>query len=142
MILDTTYFLPLVGIEVDRDLLKAVDKGTVGLSYLDIGLSSITIFEVQAKAAKSGLDSEDIYRGINAILKTFDVIPFYIKNIVKVASELRERFNDYIDCIIMATAINYGGELATEDEDILSEKIFLKRRYGLKVYSYKDLMKH
>jgi len=141
MILDTTYFLPLIGIDVDENLLLAIDEGRAGIDYSDIELSLITIFELQAKASKLGINSEEVVRGINAILRSFKVIPFYEPEIVKIASQLRKLLKDYIDCIVVATAIIHGKELVTEDTDILAIKDKLRKEYNLRIYNYRNLMK-
>jgi hypothetical protein len=58
MIIDTTYLLPLIGIAIDTDLLKAiVEKRTrmsIGLDELRI--NSISLFELQAVGAKKGVN--------------------------------------------------------------------------------------
>ncbi len=141
MIVDTTYFLPLVGIDIDEDLLKAIDENQVRITFSDIKISLITIFELQAKAAKLGIDSDTVVKGINAILKSFEIIPFSESEIIRVSFKLREKLNDYIDCVIVATAVNHGKKLVTEDEDIISIRDLLRREYGLRVYTFRELLK-
>ena len=69
MILDMTYFLPLVGIEVKRNLLKAILDGKAMIKFDEIRLSEISLLEIIAKSAKLKIDVEDVIRGINAIIK-------------------------------------------------------------------------
>lgn len=141
MILDTTYFLPLIGIDIDTNLLKAIDNNKAILTFGDISLSLVTIFELQAKAAKLGISHDHVINGINAILKGFNVIPFFESDIIRTASELRKKLNDYIDCIIVASAVHHGGKLVTEDKGVLSKKGSLKKTYGIQIYTYKELLK-
>lgn len=55
MIIGTTYLLPLARIEVETDLLLALAERNIPADQLrleDIQINSISIFELQAKAAK------------------------------------------------------------------------------------------
>jgi len=52
LILDTTYLLSLARIGIDADPLEAIARGQVNLEIEDIAVSLISIFELQAKAAK------------------------------------------------------------------------------------------
>mgnify|MGYP000406751341 CR=1 FL=1 len=139
MILDTTYFLPLVGIKIRENLLLDIDLGRINLRFEDVSLSLITIFELQAKATKLKIPPERIFRGVRTIINSFNIIPFYEERIIKIASELKEMLNDYIDCIILATAISSKEGLITEDEDILGLKDQIKKKYKIEVLSYNQL---
>ena len=77
MILDTTYFLPLVGIEVKRNLLKAILDGKAMIKFDDIKLSEISLLEIIAKSAKLKIDVEDVIQGINAIIKKLQGYKFF-----------------------------------------------------------------
>lgn len=67
MILDTTYFLPIVGIEIEPGILKACLDGRTRFSLDDVRLSLISIFELQAKAAKLGVKAERVSKGVRTI---------------------------------------------------------------------------
>lgn len=77
MILDMTYFLPLVGIEVKRNLLKAILDGKAMIKFDEIRLSEISLLEIIAKSAKLKIDVEDVIRGINAIIKKLQGCKFF-----------------------------------------------------------------
>ncbi len=144
MIIDTTYLLPLARIDIRTDLLRAiVEKRTnIDLELNDLKISLISIFELQAKATKLGISPENISEAINVILNVFDTIPFYRADIIDTAYSLyRNYLNDYIDCIILATAIVLKESLITEDKRILSIKKRVKERYDIEIYSYDDLIK-
>ncbi len=144
MIIDTTYLLPLARIDIRTDLLRAiVEKRTIiDLELSDLKISLISIFELQAKATKLGISSENISEAINVILNVFDTISFYRADIIDTAYSLyRNYLNDYIDCIILATAIVLKESLITEDKRILSIKKRVKERYDIEIYSYDDLIK-
>jgi len=143
MIIDTTYLLPLARIDIRTDLLRAiVEKRTnIDLELNDLKISLISIFELQAKATKLGISPENISEAINVILNVFDTIPFYRADIIDTAYSLyRNYLNDYIDCIILATAIVLKESLITEDKRILSIKKRVKERYDIEIYSYDDLI--
>lgn len=57
MIIDTTYLLPLARIGVETDLLRAVVEGRVrrDVSLRNLKVNLISLFELQAKAAKLGV---------------------------------------------------------------------------------------
>ncbi len=144
MIIDTTYLLPLARIGIRTDLLKAVveKKLNIDLELSDLKINLISIFELQAKAAKLRISPKYVSEAINVILGVFDTIPFYRVDIINYAySVYRKYINDYIDCIILATAIALQEPLITEDERILSIRNTIKEQYNIEIYSFDDLIK-
>ncbi len=142
MIIDTTYLLPLARIGVRHDLLRAIVEGRVqGVSLSKLGVSLISLFELQAKAAKLGIPPEHVARAVRAILKSFMVIPFYSTKIIETAHELRTLMSDYIDCVIVATAVVTGEDLVTEDTVIHENSEHIEKKYGIRVLSYNKLMR-
>lgn len=141
MILDTTYLLPLVGVAVKNDLLRAIVEGRVKEITLDnLAVSQISLFEIQAKSVKLRVPVERVIRAIRAITSTLEVIPFYSKPVIKYSFELYELLGDYIDSVIVATAISTRKPLITEDKLILSHKSILEDKYKVKIYSYNDIL--
>ncbi len=142
MIIDTTYLLPLARIRVPTDLLKALieEKLNIEVELEELGISLISIFELQAKASKLGVPPKYVSIAIDTVFKVFNIVPYYRDDIVKTAHELREYINDYIDCIILATAITRQEPLITEDELILSIRDEIEERYNTKILSYRDLV--
>ncbi len=122
IVLDTTYFLPIVGVKVKHDFFSALERNEIFVDPREIYLSEITLFEAQAKAAKLGVPHRRVAEGIDAIREAFNVVPFYDPEIIRVSFKLRKILPDYIDCIILATAISKGYSLLTEDSDIHSNK--------------------
>ncbi|RLE92361.1 MAG: hypothetical protein DRN04_10460 [Thermoprotei archaeon] len=141
MIIDTTYLLPLARISINTDLLKAIAEKRlkVKISFSDLKVSLISLFELQAKASKLNIPPEYVSKAIDVILRNFTVVPFYQNKIISKAHELRRIIDDYIDCIIVATAVVLKEDLATEDRTILSVKNFIKKKYNIKVVKYKDI---
>jgi len=141
MIIDTTYLLPLARIDVDTDLLEAVVKGKVDIRMEEIAVSLISLFELQAKAAKLGVAPSIVSEALEAVNKAFRVIPFYAEEVVEVSFSLRKKIPDYIDCVILATAIVSGEDLATEDSLIHSKKGLIEKEYRVKIHSFSSLAK-
>lgn len=145
MIIDTTYLLPLARIEVETDLLLAIAEGRMTppnqLSLEEVTISSISIFELQAKAAKLGVKPEYVLSAIEEISETFKIEPYYSPKILTRAFELKQTLlPDYIDCIIVATAIESKDGLITEDTRITKKRGMLKEKYDLTLKTYRDLI--
>jgi len=141
LILDTTYLLPLAGIGVDTDLLKAVFEDKAKLRLEDFSVSLISIFELQAKAAKLKVPVSTVLSAVKTITKVFKVVPFYDVEVIDKSFELRKHISDYIDCIIVATAIVLKKDLVTEDTLIHENKKLIKENYGVNIFDYKSLVK-
>jgi PIN domain nuclease of toxin-antitoxin system len=132
--------LPLAQIAVDTDLLAAIAKRTTDTKLEDLSVSLISIFELQAKAAKLKIPAKAVIRAVDAIISAFQVVPFYEHRIIELSQELRATITDYIDCILVATAISSKQDLITEDSLILEEKTKLFKAYKLRVSSFRDLV--
>ncbi len=143
MIIDTTYLLPLARIRIKHDLLRAIAEGNVRerISFSDVKVSLISIFELQVKASKLGIPPQHVFRAVRTIFRAFAVVPFYKKDIIDEAHNLRRILSDYIDCIILATAIASGEDLVTEDSLIMSIRGTIEKQYGVSVLSYEELVK-
>jgi len=122
LLLDTTYLLPAIGISVKgipkEALIELIERGH------KVFVSGISPFELSAKGAKyvveGSLSSERIIRGIRAIVydDTIATIPIYESKILAAAFKLRSVLNDFIDCLILSSAIVQCDALVTEDKDI------------------------
>jgi PIN domain nuclease of toxin-antitoxin system len=140
LILDTTYLLPLAQIAVDTDLLAAVAKKNTDLKLENIVVSLISIFELQAKAAKLKVPAKSTIRAVDAILSAFRVIPFYEAGVIETAQRIRKIIPDYVDCIILATAVVSKEDLVTEDSIVSDKREKLLKDHQLKVLNFSDLM--
>ena len=128
LLLDTTYLLPAIGVSIkgfpEDAPIKLARKGHL------LSISDITIFELSAKGAKyittGALTPERVSRGIRAIIydDSIEKIPIQDSSILLTAFKLRNTLSDFIDCLILSSAINRNDALVTEDEDIqnLSKK--------------------
>ena len=128
LLLDTTYLLPAIGVSI-KDLLRDAPIELIREGY-EISISDITIFELIAKGAKhitlGTLTAERVSRGIRAIVYDDGIerIPVHDSSVLLTAFKLRRMLNDFIDCLILSSAINRNDILVTEDGDIhdLGEK--------------------
>ncbi|MEM2994923.1 MAG: PIN domain-containing protein [Candidatus Bathyarchaeia archaeon] len=122
LLLDTTYLLPAIGVSIKgfpKDaLFRLMKKGH------QIAISDISIFELSAVGAKQvfvgTLPAERVAKGIRAIVydERMSVIPFYDSSVLLMAFKLRKLLNDFIDCLILSSAVNQCDAILTEDEDI------------------------
>ena len=140
MILDTIYLLPLARIEIDTDLLREMAEGRIKIGFEDITISQISIFELQAKAAELGIPPPYVIEAVQAIEKAFRIEPFNRPQIIETSFNLRKEINDYIDCIILATAITLKEDLITEDTLILKRKQSIKKKYNIDILNYKTII--
>jgi len=122
VLLDTTYFLPAIGISV-KDLprdapLKLMQKGH------QISMSDVSIFELAAEGAKhvalGTVAAERVTRGIRAVVYSdaVEIVSMRETTLLLTAFKLRGMLSDFIDCLLLSSAINLCDVLITEDEDI------------------------
>jgi len=119
LIINTTYLLPLIGVSIDKDLLKAIVERRTRID--------IDIDDLQAKAVNLNISSQNLAKAIEIINSSIRVIPFYNREVIEYSYEVYKLLRDYIDSIIVATAISLREDLATEERVILSIKKILRR---------------
>ncbi len=138
MIIDTTYLLSLAKAEIEADLLTSIDDGEIEIPASEIRISMISLFELQAKAAKIKLPAKFAIDAIEAIKASLKVEPFYTPKIIKVADTLSREIGDYVDCLILATAIAFKEDLITEDSVLIKMREAVKQEYGINLLNYRD----
>jgi len=122
LLLDTTYFLSAIGISVKnlpRDApVQLTRKGH------QIFLSDVSIFELAAKGGKhvalGRLAADRVTRGIRAIVysDSVEVVPIHETAVLLTAFKIRSMLDDFIDCLLVSSAMNQCDALVTEDGDI------------------------
>jgi len=86
--------------------------------------SPVSLFEMSAKGAKyvnSGkLIKSDVINGINSLVdwELFKSTNPWMGEVQRLAFDFREQHSDYIDCLILSSAIIYANILISEDEII------------------------
>jgi predicted nucleic acid-binding protein len=120
-VVDTTYLLGLVGISVEKFSTRFLQILQSPSSDFEIAISEITIFELLAKAAKrvafDNLEREKVLRGIESLRHDDSIskIDAYDYRVVSTSLKLRSFLSDFIDCIILASAVEHADILLTED---------------------------
>jgi len=122
LLLDTTYLLPAIGVIIrglPRDaFINLKEKGH------QVSISEISMFELSAKGSKhiseGALPPQRVVGGIRAIVHDEGIgkIPIYEDKALLMAFKLRNLLDDFIDCLILSTAINHCDSLVTEDSKI------------------------
>jgi hypothetical protein len=120
--LNTTYLLPAIGVSIKglpKDaLIRLIQKGH------QISIGNISVFELSAKRAKhvatGTLSAERVTRGISAIVydERITVVPIHDSSVLLMAFKLRRMLSDFIDCLILSSAINQSDAVLTEEKDI------------------------
>ncbi|MEA2074583.1 MAG: hypothetical protein U9O85_02440 [Euryarchaeota archaeon] len=120
VLLDTTYLLPAVGIDVDlpEDLLEKLFS-----SNHSFVINELSLFELFGKASRlmfgKGQAQERFYTGMKSILSSkIDIKPVFTLDTLPVVLEVHERIKDLPDCPIVATAVVYSDVILTEAKDI------------------------
>ncbi len=130
--------LPFSRIYIDTDLLRSLKDRKVGIGGFCI--SSISIFELQAKAAKLGVSAKYTVEAVKDILGFFRVEQIHGERIVEVAAELSKMLPDYVDCLILATAAVLGEDLITEDAKIHTLRNKISVEYGISVLNCREFL--
>jgi len=141
MIIDTTYLLPLARIEVPVDIFSAILDNKLTIEIRSLAINLISIFELQAKATKLGIPPVHVLKAVQFIMKYLRIHNFWDKDIVETSFELGKLIPDYIDCIILATAIEKDNTLLTEDTRILKVKQHIEEQYGIEIITYNELLR-
>ncbi len=142
ILLDTSYLLPLFGIDVEIDGLK--ENFPKVLKRFEVYYSPISLIETKfivLRLLKDGINLLDDYKvGLNCILAEELLKPTPLTNseIENVADRLLidEGLKDYFDRMIYATSVVFKLALVTEDRKLTE----LASDYSLKppqVYSWK-----
>jgi len=128
--LDSSFFFPFIGVEVENceksDVLNLITN-----ENFQIFRSELTTFELSAKGVKLVNEGEieitDLIDGLNSLqfMNSVKVIPIFYSEIQILSSKFRKDHTDFIDCIILASAINYSQKLISFDRTL--KRKFLKK---------------
>ncbi|MEM2987834.1 MAG: hypothetical protein QXK26_02180 [Candidatus Bathyarchaeia archaeon] len=151
LLLDTTYFLPLIGIAIKNLPADAIIR--LIRKEHQISISNITIFELSAKGAKyvaSGIiPPEKVSRGIRALIynETIKVIEIHETPILHTAFKIRNIISDFINCLILSSAINQCDALVTEDTDMQTiekdknyQELIAAKNPKFKIYNLEEIL--
>jgi len=93
------------------------------------------------KGAKLNIPVKSVIRAVDAIMSASRVVPFYEAGVIEIGEKMKKTVPDYVDCILIATAISNKEDLVTENSLILEKKGKLLKEHNLRVLSFKDLTK-
>ena len=118
--LDTTYLLPVGGIEIDfpDDLLERLFS-----SDQSFVMNELSLFELFGKTSRfmsrDKKAEERFYIGMKSILSSeIDIKPIFTLDTLSISLEVYEEIKDLPDCPITATALCDSDVMLTEAEDI------------------------
>ncbi len=120
ILFDSSYFFPLIKIKVEKsspEIFSLIHQK----KPFEMQFSSITLFELSAKGArmiKSGkLTVNDVIDGINALVswKNISAINPWNGEVQRLAFDFRLDHSDYIDCLILTSAIIHANVFVSED---------------------------
>ncbi len=141
VLLDTTYILPTIGVEVEGlgealSLLRMLrERGVVELYYSDFSL-----LEAVAKAVKLGVPETAIETGVTAILAVYKRIEPGVDTWLLAARIRRDGLRDFIDALLYALAATHKLRLLTRDAKLV--EFLEKHGYPLNpLMSEKELAK-
>ncbi len=124
VLLDTTYLLPIVGIEVENlsktlALLKKLHDSNMAIYYY----TPFNIFEILGKLSKIEYDRRLVEIGLRAIEEKFKLAYPTLEGYIKALELRRKGFRDLIDLLLYTTSLDHGLLFLTRDQDLID---FLK----------------
>ncbi|MHA1721995.1 MAG: hypothetical protein ACTSXW_02860 [Candidatus Baldrarchaeia archaeon] len=121
ILLDTTYILPLLGVEIEipnlREKIISLAKNFKPM------LNSLSILEAKWKTLKFAKKEPSILESFSEGLlfltrgEVFEIIPFYTYEADLIATTLYKYHKDYIDCSILASAYINADIFITEEKN-------------------------
>ena len=91
---------------------------------------------MQVVRAKRGAGFSRVVQAIKAIMESFHATPFHNEEVIEYSYEMRKLLNDYIDRVVVATAMALEDDLITEDRRVHLLRGELKKNYRINIYSY------
>ncbi len=125
ILLDSTYLLPIIGIDVvgleeTLTILKELyDKGLAEYYYTPFNL-----IEVLGKIAKTRYDENRVRQGLTAIVERFNLVFPTIEGYLKALKLRTLGHRDFIDLLLYTTSLTRGLKFLTRDRDLIE---FLNR---------------
>ena len=125
ILLDSTYLLPMVGIEV-----KGINEILIALKKLkrrkltEFYYTPFNIFEIIGKIAKLKYDYDVVATGLSLIEEEFELTYPKIEGYIKALDLRRRGFNDLIDLLLYATSLTRNLLFLTRDLTLIG---FLKK---------------
>lgn len=118
LLLDTTYLLPFIGVEVRGVKREKIERA---LKEHRIQLSEVQFFELFAKGnrleARGLTEIQDVIAGVESLYHSLEVLPLVEADVLRNANFIcRQGLEDVVDSLILAAALKFSEGLATLDE--------------------------
>ena len=148
--LDSSFFFPFIRVNIKKVSSKDIGNLLRNKSH-EIFCSELVYFELSAKASKfidqGILDMEDLLDGISFINNNIRInkIPMQYPEILILAQKFRKTHRDYIDCVILASAIKSSDVFITMDAELrvkirkIWKKLILKENPNFAVKSFSEI---
>ena len=146
LLYDTTYFLPLAGIEVTGPAAEALRKARS--SGREVWVSEISMFELLAKGAKFAeagkVEGERVSLAVRAVMEDERIrkAPAYEGRVASTSVSLRRFHRDFVDCLIIASALEHCEGMVSEEDFRRNGELlrFVRdRKPGFRFVTSKDL---
>jgi len=120
---DSSFFFPFIRIDIQNVSKKYIGTLLSNRNF-EFYCSELVYFELSAKASKFILQGilkiEDLLDGISFIhnYQKIKKIPIFHPEILILSQEFRNNHKDYIDCLILASAIKSADKFITLDTEL------------------------
>ena len=138
--LDSSFFFPFIQIEIpdcsQEKLLQIFNRPDLVFCQFEL-----SIFEISAKGRKyvqnGCITTQDLIDGINAIeyLPNIEVIPIYHSQIQLLALYFSATHSDFIDCLLLASAVNFADRFISLDETLQQK---MEKEWNDEIAKYND----
>lgn len=121
LLVDSSFFFPLIGVAIAHCPKDAIIEL---LNKVEVIHSDLLLFELSAKGCKlvtqEIISIEDLTRGITAIKyhPRIRSIPIHYSEIQSLACDLRKHHSDFIDCLLVATAVYHADGMISLDKSL------------------------
>ena len=123
ILLDSSFFFPLIKIKI-KESLNEIIPSLIKSNSFELQYSTITLFELSAKGARlinvGELTELEVVNGMNALISWESLLPVnpWLGEIQRLAFTLRNTHSDYIDCLILASAVVHMDMFICEDKTL------------------------
>ncbi len=120
ILLDTTYLLPIIGIEVEgAEKPLTILEGLYRSGRAEIYYTPFNILEIVGKLSKMDYDKERVELGLRSIRETLRVTYPTTRGYMKALELRRKGFRDLIDLLLYATSKTRKLSFLTRDRDLI-----------------------
>ena len=118
LLVDTSFILPAIGIEVESEVLEAVKC----FYLVDVCFTEVNVLEAMWKVLKVIPEEKLnlVYRGFSAIKETYTLVDVPPSAHVKACEMFFKGHRDYIDNLLYATAYEKNMSFLTNDQEFVS----------------------